>query len=196
MSETKYGKAKAYNKAFWDALRKKIRAMLEEMTIPQLGILLGTNPDAYRKFAHGHAKSLTEVSLSVLRQKGVLTAEIEYLGTVEIKPLDNWQGELKTVQQVAKEKGFCDATIRRWCKAGKLNFIKIGRRYAIAVDEKYASVRQSERGKLMAEIVALRAEVARLRQQVETQQLEFSFVAPSGPDSDHDLLAVNLERIQ
>lgn len=85
----------------------------------------------------------------------------------KIAPLIEWNGEIKTVCQVSKEKGYSQGTIRKWCKEGKLNFLRKGRKIMVAVDEKYTAIRLSENAILQQRIVEIENLIASLRKELK-----------------------------
>jgi hypothetical protein len=124
---------------------------------------IGTSVDAYRKFAQGHAESLSEASLSVLIEKGLVDMNALASNT-ECQPLANWEGETISIASAAYEKGYGEATLRKWCKAGKLDYVRKGRKIFVCINEKYATAKMSKIGVLRKENAELKSTVERLRQ--------------------------------
>jgi hypothetical protein len=178
---TKYGKTSELPKAFWEALRKHLAKEVSQLgTWAQLGEKLETSPDAYRKFIQGRAGALSEASLQILRDKGMIPEEIEALAQeattkVEHPPLEGWQGEVKTLQEASQDKGYSCGSLRKFAKTGRLNYIRNGRKIMIAVDAPYESLPEKPIAVLRKEVANLRKENSRLRAQVESQQLQFAF---------------------
>jgi hypothetical protein len=90
-------------------------------------------------------------------------------------PLEAWTGKVKSVKQVSGEKGYSPATIRKWCKIGKLNYIMDGRRIMVVIDRLYRAIPLSEKAQLRERIATLEAENDALREKVHSLQMEFAW---------------------
>lgn len=90
-------------------------------------------------------------------------------------PQANYTGEVCKVSEAAEDKGYTAATIRQYCKAGKLNYVKPGSRYLVCKDDKYAALPETKLAKISKENAALRSENEKLASQVATMQLEFTY---------------------
>ena len=178
--------AVGYSKKFWDALRTHLKSLGAAYVASCTGIKENTVASFYL----GRSKGLGEKSLADLRAAGLVPQEIEALataGSVKAEPLAIWTGEVRTVGQVVAEKGFSGATIRKWANAGKLDFVMKGRRYLIAVNEKYAALQASAKAILEQQLAQVTSERDHYKALCEQLQLECSWREPATHDSDAEI---------
>lgn len=83
--------------------------------------------------------------INKLRESSIKNTEKESKQEPENKPIPSFDGEKKTPNEVAETLGFCAATIRSWCKKGKLDYIKVKNRYFVCINEKYNALVQSDK---------------------------------------------------
>ncbi len=171
--------ASGYSKEYWNFLRESLRGRQAEIEEKA-----GIKRNNIISFCLGRAKGLSAEAMMALAKAGLLPEWTEppvqepTQETIAL-PQESWNGEVKSVAQVSREKGRCAGTIRRWLKSGKLNYTKVGRRYFVCIDALYVAIVPSVMGQLRAEVETLRAENARLKQQIESQQLTFPFSGES-----------------
>ena len=157
-------------------VREKLNALLDT-GVPRKKIMaaIGLHAANLSRFLSGR-QDMSEENINALYSKEIIQKPDEYqIKGIKNKPLEVWYGDIKTIQSAAKEKGRSDATIRKWCKEGKLNYYRRGRRYFVAVDDKYNAISVSEKAQMRNRIEELEARNAQLEAQVERMQLNFSF---------------------
>lgn len=187
MLENKYsGGVAARSSNYWKYVAETLLKKREEFGgWSSLAAQLNTSVDAYRKFATGCAKALTESSLRVLIEKMWVTedcpaqeAEPDPATATSFPPMAEWLGETKSTSDAAADKGVSADTIRKWCKSGKLDYVRVGRRIFVAINEKYSAVAETELARLRKENAVLKADNAALTEQVQSLQLKFNFDVP------------------
>lgn len=142
----------------------------------EIAKVAGVNPSNISKFQAGRTR-LSDDAIETLYSAGTILrpTKEQIAGPKKAEPQENYDGKTKAVKEAAKEKGFSESTIRRWMRIGKLNYIKIGRRVYVCIDEKYKKIKVSVKKALRSEqkkTESLRAEVARLRAEIEVWEAE------------------------
>jgi hypothetical protein len=183
--------AKGYSKKFWEALRIELKAKQEEFgSWPKLGEKIGVKGNTLLSFSLGRSKGLSQETLDKLHEIGIdisrLVEETKEETEKEALPLDGWIGETKTPKQAAQDKGYCEGTIRKKCKEGKLDYVKKGKRIAVAINEKYQALPETEKAVLRKEVARLKDENQSLRKELEeikSGQQRFSFMDEPAEES-------------
>lgn len=157
-------------------VREKLNALLDT-GVPRKDIMtaIGLHAANLSRFLSGR-QDMSEENINALYSKGIIQKPDEYqIKGIKNRPLEVWHGEVKKIKDVATEKGYSAATIRKWCKEGKLNYVRPKRRYLVVIDEKYNKLGVSEKAQMRNRIEELEARNAQLEAQVERMQLNFSF---------------------
>lgn len=184
-------------------VREKLNALLDT-GVPRKDIMkaIGLHAANLSRFLSVR-QDMSQENINALYNKGIIQKPDEYqIKGIKNRPLDVWHGEVKTIKDVATEKGYSAATIRKWCKEGKLNYIRPKRRYLVVVDEKYNELGVSEKAQMRNRIEELEARNAQLEAQVERMQLNFSFdkdtvgLADENEKLNQDLIIANNKLIE
>ena len=131
-------------------------------------------------FALGRSKGLSQETLDKLHEIGIDTSTlVEETTEKEALPMEGWTGETKTPKQAAQDKGYSETTIRKYCKQGKLDYVRNGKRIAVVLNEKYQALPETEKAILRKEVARLKEENETLRKELEeikSGQQRFSFM--------------------
>ena len=151
-----------------------VREQLKKTGISQskLAEIAEVNQSNISKFLAGKT-SLSDMAIEALYTAGIVKRPEPHDLTKDDQdapPMENYGGISITTAEAAEEKGVSQATIRRWCKSGKLNYTRAGRKIMVAWDEKYKTVEPTELGKLRARVRELEETIA--DQNVHIQHLE------------------------
>jgi len=126
---------------------------------------IGLNHGNLSRFINGR-QSLSDASIEALYDASIVRQpephEIDPKAKIAA-PLIEWDGETKTVKEVAEEKGYCYGTIMKWAKEGKLNYVRDGRRIMIVIDETYLELPKSMKAQMLDRIAELEAENAAVK---------------------------------
>lgn len=139
---------------------------------------IGLHEGNLSKFLAGTQALSPAVTDLVIERKIVdLNANKEVTGE-----LLEYAGEVITVKDAAADKGRSEATIRKYAKEGKLNFVKVGRKIMICKNSLYSQLPETELARLRKQVTELQAQVVELQEKLETVEEEtFSL-----PDSEYD----------
>jgi hypothetical protein len=156
----------------WEAWRSalKIEKARTGESWSDMGKRIGVLGNTLVSFVLGRSKGLSEETVRKLLAVGI--------SPKEDKPMDNWNGEVRSVKAAAQEKGRCMGTIRKWCHSGKVNYVRQGRRLFVVVDTLYNSITPSAAANLQRRVEELEAQCLSLREQVERHQLVMPFCTP------------------
>ncbi|WP_372365433.1 hypothetical protein [Candidatus Uabimicrobium sp. HlEnr_7] len=159
-------------------IREKLQALIADGVKQQhIADKIGLHQANLSRFISGR-QEMSEENVKNLYEKEIINKPNQYeLKGIKNLPIEIWHGEVKKIKDVAHEKGYSAATIRKWCKEGKLNYVRPGRGYLVAIDEKYNDVVMSEKAAMRNKIEELEQRNAQLEEQVAKAQLNFSFDA-------------------
>ena len=155
-------------------VRRAVKALIEEgkATVADLARVVGRDRGNFSRFCNGR-QGLNDTGIEALYASSLVE---RYRGEeVSAMPLDGWWGELRSVKEVAHDKGYSEQTVRKYCRGGRLSFVRRGRRIWVAVDEKYGALPQTRLGALRSRVVELERENERLKRRLESHQEEFDF---------------------
>lgn len=144
----------------------------------ELAKQIGLHEGNLSKFLAGTQALSPAVADLVIERKIVdLNANKEVTGE-----LPEYAGEVITVKDAAADKGRSEATIRKYAKEGKLNFVKVGRKIMICKNNLYSQLPETELARLRKQVTELQAQVVELQEKLEAVEEEtFSL-----PDSEYD----------
>jgi len=165
------------SKAELDYIRKEIKELTAtgQFNQHEIAAAIQVNQSNLSKFLAGQTR-LSDASVESLYASGMIVKpDTESLRGA--RPLDRYDGAVIKVSQAAEEKGYSAATIRKYCREGKLNYLRPKSHLLVAVDEKYAALKETEVARLRKENAAQALLVEQLQQQINKMQLEFPFVA-------------------
>lgn len=161
-----------YSKKQWEQVRAQVKQAAEEQGMATLCESLSIKANTVYSFLLGRSKGLSEENFALLLGAGVIT---EPTPEQENAPIENYAGEVVPTATVAKDKGYSGATIRNYCKSGRLNYTKKGTRYYVIVDEKLAALKETELATLRKKAAEQEVKITALEQQLQAMQLEFTY---------------------
>lgn len=161
-----------------DQIRVELKKLLSSgISQRELAKQIGLHEGNLSKFLAGtQALSLAVVQLMIDRKiVGAYAPE-------ENKELVGYAGKVISVKDAANDKGRSEATIRKYAKEGKINFVKVGRKMMICQNALYDQLPETELAKLRKQVVELQEQVIELQNQLDTElDSEFSL-----PESEYD----------